>query len=272
MQHQAKILSKDREIQKEQFRTDLYDHSLSVASVRPALPFMSYLLMTTPSQACFLWPAEEMSVEEAFGSQSRMEKLDPIRDKYWCHIDYDAALSIIRISPDHIRYPDLASAESAAKSALKAVRFTVNELVSQMDIASRSTTRMYLVQGSNIPLQGVKVNLENRSDLQGVITHQVPTLVGRAVQGYDLVENAGNSDIGAMNEIRVKRAIKDTLPGLKYARGYVRMRLHFGTFKLTTYPSPEDGANPTVDEFRGMLSHPDTVGELLDESVRPSPG
>jgi hypothetical protein len=69
---------------------------------------------------------------------------------------------------------------------------------------------------------------------------------------------------GMANQKFIERAIHDILQRVRFFRGHISMRVHFGFFCLGAYKKPGD-ANHTLEEYHNMLGNVQTMGELIRE-------
>jgi hypothetical protein len=191
-----------------------------------------------------------------------MEKLDLIRNRCFCFIDYDSSLSAIRVSPS----PELSCAaqDNAVVDAIKGIRHEVCKLM--LDVSSNSSTllKSFHVQIPSISIAGMKVKLEDKGTDRNKLDYQVPILVYPQDNGAGSTSKySGNTEVSFSNETPMRLAVKNALPGLQFFRGQVQMRANFGSFRLKGYRKPVDSYRSTIDEFREILRDQNTDGYLF---------
>ena len=146
------------------------------------------------------------------------------------------------------------------QEALCRIRTTLRELASR----SKRPTRLLLLQPPSLAAVRNEVGL---SESQSSISRPrvKPLLVGQAPSGEELAGWAHLSPkLSSANESCIKRAILDSLSSIRFYRGHVRMRVHFGSFVFSVYRKP-NGPTHTLEEFMQMMRSTTTTGELIKE-------
>lgn len=262
-EQETKYLMKELEMDNEAFVTSKCDHD--AAGYQVSVPVHARILQTTQLtycafKGCFVWPSDELSVEEAFGSRHRLEKLDPIRNRCHCYIDYEASMGVIRVSPDaDLLIPS--SQNKAVTDALLAIRRQVNKMILEMNAVGDTLLKSSHVQTPSIPLKGMKVVFEDRGADKTKPEYQVPVLTFQ--KDNSLSVYAGNTETGRSCETKMRVSVKNILPSLQFYRGIVGMIVTFGTFRLLGYRVPGKIHTGAVDEFRTLLADENTKGVLF---------
>lgn len=182
-----------------------------------------------------------------------LEALDPLREEFCYHIyAYGDASTHIRVDG----YDQGAMIKIAQR-----IRAKWRELVATMQIRVKS----YLVQPPLDRLMRSHISVAEVSK-PGSNTHaRIPTLSGAKLDESQLSGwNDKQRSFAVKNEIRLREAVEQSLSGLRFLRGHVRMRVNFGTFVLDDYRLPK-GPNSlyTFDEFRSMLFHTRTMCHIV---------
>lgn len=104
-----------------------------------------------------------------------------------------------------------------------------------------------------------------RLQAEKALASVVPVMTGMPPSS----EERGNwsilqSNVGYSNEVCFKRVVGARLASARYYRGHVRMRVHLGIMRLSTYKRP--GAwNHSLEDFFAMLRNPQAEAEVVCE-------
>jgi len=195
------------------------------------------------------WPPNHIHPTELFGQS--VEAFDPVRMAYHCHITFDTERSMFRV---------LSNNPKAVQEALRRIRTTVSELVSR----SKKPIRLYLLLPPSLGAIRSEIGLKNSRPTISKIRVK-PLLVGQPLSGEGLQEWAQlRPKFSAANESCIQRAVIECLSRVRFYRGLVRMRVHFGSFVFSVYKKPK-GPNHTFEEFMQMMRSSATTGELIKE-------
>lgn len=170
---------------------------------------------------------------------------------YRCHITFDTERSLFRL---------LSNNQKAVQEALGRIRTTVSELTSR----SKQPIRLYLLLPPSLGAIRSEVGLKNSRPAISK-TRVKPLLVGQPLTGEEVQEWAQlRPKLSAANESCIQRAIIECLSRVRFYRGLVRMRVHFGSFVFSVYKKPK-GPTHTFEEFMQMMRSSTTAGELIKE-------
>lgn len=170
---------------------------------------------------------------------------------YHCHVTFDSERSLFRV---------LSNNPKAVQEALRRIRTTVSELVSR----GKKPTRLYLLLP---PSSGaIRSEISLKKSCSSVSKTRVkPLLVGQPLKREKLEEWAQlRPKLSAANESCIQRGIVESLSRVRFYRGLVRMRVHFGSFVFSVYKKPQ-GQTHTFEEFMQMMRSSTTAGELIKE-------
>ncbi len=172
---------------------------------------------------------------------------------YQCHIIFDTESSMFKV---------LSNNPKAVQEALRRIRTTVFELGSR----SNRPTRLYLLVPPTLATVKKQVDLiDSQSSVAGKPVK--PLLVGQCLSQEELGQWAQlRPKLLSANESCIQRAVIDSLSSVRYYRGHVRMRVHFGSFVLSVYKKPSDSRH-SLEEFMQMLRSSTTAGHLIKEYV-----
>lgn len=94
----------------------------------------------------------------------------------------------------------------------------------------------------------------------------VPTLIGTPWPQRELTQWADmKPTLVLANEKRIRSATLDCISSMRFYRGHVCMRVHFGTFALTQYRQPGKDSLTPYEQFSKDMGWPETKGKLLEE-------
>ncbi|EEP81097.1 predicted protein [Uncinocarpus reesii 1704] len=201
-----------------------------------------------PETLIFLWPSDELPMESALGPQ--LEALDPLRIEFGCPIYVDEEL------PSYIRV-DAYDHDTVLK-VVSRLRAEWAELLATMHVK----VKLYLIQPPE-KLMNCEVQIRMPRLANGVILC-TPVLYGMLVGPNHPRSQKDKRELVCMkNEKRLRDAVEQSLQGLRFLKGHVRMRLNFGVFVLDEYRTPQGKPRHSYEEFRTMLFNSKTKGRLI---------
>ena len=203
---------------------------------------------------CYLWPTEDVAPRLLFGEN--LEALDELRSKYEAHIILDSRQDVIRIFSDE---------EGSVPSILKRLEGTLCQFHAINGHGGRAHT-INLVEVP--PVQKLKTNVQlHQWDKPGPrYQSYYPILCGdRLAKDESVASVAAAQDRFATNAASIEDALEAVLPSLLYYHGFVKMRLHFGTFHLTDFRKPDKSLLLPVNGFVDMICESGTKGRLMKE-------
>ncbi|THC96352.1 hypothetical protein EYZ11_004167 [Aspergillus tanneri] len=198
-----------------------------------------------PEQLLFLWPKEGPSLTEALGPQ--LEALDLIRSNFLCHVFVLKELGnyICVVSQDH----------DTIKQVAHRLRTKWGEVIAKNNIRSK----VYIAEPPEACSMKGEVVVERKASC-----HKA-RLDGDLLNGAELEHwRTRVALILSKNNARLVSAVEESLRGLVFVRGHLRMRVNLGLFILENYRAPRDG-KPSYgfEEFREMLLYEQTKGRLI---------
>ncbi|CRG85054.1 Ninein-like protein [Talaromyces islandicus] len=194
-------------------------------------------------QMVFLWPDNEISIRQVLGVE--LEALDFLRLQYKCYIHLsEESEDVICVS---------GSEEETLQQAITHLETKWHELITSSTIKSK----LYLL---DLPVGDGKVR-----------TISTKTSKGFTWPCFQLNSNeAEHNDPGfwsegsrSENDSRLLSEVKRSLCCVPLIQGALAMRVSFGTFVFTQYRVPRDEKGYSVAEFREMISHEMTKGQLM---------
>jgi hypothetical protein len=204
-----------------------------------------------------LCPSKECDVQAILGQN--IEAFDQIRVDCNCYIIFEGDLSAFKVLSNDLQF---------LEEAIRRIR------VAFCEIASRNSRprRLFLVEPPAPETLRNEVKLEGQHDqtqlgqLVGKCTKLsgvVPVAAGPKPMLEDIaVWNGGRLELRSANQQSLKHAIIKTLADLRFYRGHIQMRVHFGIPVLLAYRKPT-GLRHTLEEFIAMLRMPQTRGEVV---------
>lgn len=94
----------------------------------------------------------------------------------------------------------------------------------------------------------------------------VPILIGTPLPQLELTRWAEKRPTLLFAiEKRIRSATLDCISSMRFYRGRVCMRVHFGTFALTQYRQPGKGSSVPYEQFSKDMGWPETKGKLIEE-------
>lgn len=200
----------------------------------------------------FLWPADEITPTDLLGAN--LEALDPLRIKFQCHIMFDARMSAFKI---------LTNNEDAVKKTLVRIQGIMKEYVARIN---RPIVRYYIEPPNQSAFRGEIKTIPRKSILPKSGSAFVPLLTGEPLElearGKWLRQSAS---LKSQSNRGIEDALRKTIPNLRFYRGQVRMRVHFGTFALTDFRWASTASSIPFEDFMGNMAMPGTKGTMIRE-------
>ncbi|OJD18295.1 hypothetical protein AJ78_01671 [Emergomyces pasteurianus Ep9510] len=203
-----------------------------------------------PETMLFLWPDDELPLQTTLGKD--LEALDPIRAEFDCHIYmYDE-------SPDPQKYIRVDGDDHGKIiEIVKRLRAKWANLLAETSVK----TRLYLVQAPAVDILKAEVGLMKCRLPGSQNVHAAPFICGAEVDGIGLEKR---KVLREKNETRIHNAVDQSLHGVRFVAGHVRMRVNFGKFVLENYRVPPNSKKRySFEEFRNMLLYSGTKGRLI---------
>ena len=196
----------------------------------------------------FLWPVNEIQPTVLLGAG--LEALDPLRLKFKCHIIFDTKQSVFKV---------LTNKEESVEKTLVRFEGIMKEYVARFN---RPIVKFYIDPPSPV---------DYRKEI-----HYVPTsasLVIPLMTGEHLEFEAHDkwrrqtANLLDQSDRGIEDAMRKTIPNLRFYRGNIRMRVHYGTFALTRYRRPDNAETIVFEEFMRNMATQGTKGTMLREQV-----
>ncbi|KAI9840141.1 MAG: hypothetical protein M1837_001902, partial [Sclerophora amabilis] len=207
----------------------------------------------------FLWPIAEFTPDAVLGSNS--EALDPIRTENECYIKFDRGRSLFKI---------LSHSQTHIEGALAQIRVTISEIVTRHLVP----TKLYLLEPPRLPdLVKMEVAFSHsntlsfrETEIHGKDVARVIPLLEGAVVGQTERNHweIFQPSLDASNEHCIRRALIEVLTNMRFYRGLIKIRAHFGIMSFETYKRPTE-KNHSLQDFTSMIKNSQTVGELLKD-------
>ena len=94
----------------------------------------------------------------------------------------------------------------------------------------------------------------------------VPILIGSPLPQLELTRwTEKRQALLLANEKRIRSATLDCISSMRFYRGRVCMRVHFGIFALTQYRQPGKESSIPYEQFSKDMGWPETKGRLIEE-------
>lgn len=199
------------------------------------------------SNGYYLWPNTEIRVTDLFGPHC--EALDSLRIEHKVYIQFDEARSMFKVHSN--------SGVERVNEVMQRIENTIKEYVARdhrpvmlllIEPPSPADYRPN-VQTVAGPLLGVK---QARS--------KIPILYGEKLP---LDEEHEVERAISRNKSRTYAATQAVLKRMPYYRGYLRMRINFGTFTLVKFQWPPGVPSVTFEKFATDIQLPGTKGTLV---------
>ncbi|KAH0545003.1 hypothetical protein FGG08_000929 [Glutinoglossum americanum] len=204
----------------------------------------------------FMCPSKEYDVRVILGQN--LEALDQIRVDCKCYIVFEEELSVFKV---------LTNNAQSLGEALRRIRVVFCEIVAR----NTKPRRLYLIEPPTLGGLRTEVVLEDQNNLPqseqpagksmnapGV----VPVAAGpKPTPEHISTWNGNRLELSSANQQSLKHAILKTLADLRFCRGHIQMRVHFGVPVLQVYKKPI-GPRHTFEEFMAVLGMPQTRVEV----------
>lgn len=193
----------------------------------------------------FVWPSDGPEVEDVLGVN--LGKLDNLRERFGVNVYQHTEIRVAGTD------------EAAQLEVIDEIRKRHDDAVSN-DIRIRA----YLVEPPPGLLKTYKIALANpdpfsrayiRSEVSGLSQGRVASLSQLAFE---------NENIEQRNYDRLIDAMKKCLSQMKFSSGFLRMRVHFGTFILSRFPKfSDDDPGFDFEDFCKKLEHERVEGRVV---------
>ena len=202
----------------------------------------------------FLWPTDENEIAPTDLLGAGLEALDPLRLKYRCHVTFDARLSAFKIHANKME---------SITSTLPRLQCIMKEYIARIN---RPTVRYYI----DVPepsdwrkeLKKVPYKTENSAAASPIM----PLMTGKGLNPEQKSKwLAQSEDLRAQSDRGIEDALRMTIPNLRFYRGHLRMRVHFGTFALTSFRWPGVAPSIPFEDFMENLAIAGTKGTMIRE-------
>ena len=188
-----------------------------------------------------------------------LEAFDQIKVDCSCHIVFEKEMSAFKVLSNNI---------SGLEEAMRRIRVAFCEMASR----NSKPRRLHLVEPPTPEALRKEVKLEgqhdsphwaqlvgNRLKIPGV----VPIAAGPKPAPEDMVVWEGDrQELSFANQQSLKHSILKVLADLRFYRGHIQMRVHFGTPVLLAYKKPV-GVRHTLEELIAVLKMSQTRGEVV---------
>ena len=200
----------------------------------------------------FLWPADEIAPTDLLGAS--LEAMDPLRINFKCHITFDARLSVIKI---------LTNNAESVKQAFARIQGIMKEYVARVN---RPIVRYYIEPPGPSAYREDIQKMSSQKLIPNSGSAFIPSMTGTALeasaQGTWLRQMR---NLKAQSDRGIHDALSKAIPSLRFYRGQVRIRVHFGTFALTLFRWPGAKESIRFEDFMKNLAMPNTKGTMLRE-------
>jgi hypothetical protein len=188
-----------------------------------------------------------------------LEAFDQIKVDCSCYIVFKEEMSAFEVLSDSV---------SGLEEAVCRIRVAFCEMASR----NSKPKRLYLVEPPTLEALRREVKLEGQNDspnwarlvdnglkFSGVI----PVSAGPKPAPEDIVMWEGDrQELSSANQQSLKHAILKVLADLRFYRGHIQMRVHFGIPVMLAYKRPV-GVRHTFEEFTAALKLSQTRGEVV---------
>lgn len=200
----------------------------------------------------FLWPEDELPLEMTLGKS--LEALDPIR------ADFGYYIYLYDDSPDHQKYIRVDGDDHGKIiEIVKQLRAKCANLLAETGVK----TKLYLVQAPPVDILKAEISLMKCRQPGSPNIQAAPFLCGVELLDDDAGVERKNL-LREKNEQRMHSAVDQSLHGVRFLAGHVRMRVNFGKFVLENYRIPPNSKERySFEEFRSMLLYAGTKGRLI---------
>lgn len=190
------------------------------------------------------------------------EAFDAIRTYCQCYITFESRTSLFKVMSDK---------PQAVQDAIQRIGVAVCEFTTRKG----SPIEIYLVEPPTLATARANVALlpVSRHGVAGSIDRPdqsrvrvVPILIGTPLEQLELTRWAEKRPALVLaNEKRVRSATLDCISSMRFYRGRVHMRVHFGTFALTQYRQRGINSSVPYEQFSKDMGWPETKGKLIEE-------
>ncbi|KAJ5740622.1 hypothetical protein N7493_000494 [Penicillium malachiteum] len=199
-----------------------------------------------PKEMLFIWPKSGPSPQQSLGNQ--LEKLDVIRKTFKVHIFLKGN------SEDYISVCGNETINMAQVAAQ--LREQWKAAIAKSDLRVKA----FLVEPGKKRLIENRVTLAKRNQL----VFPVPYEMQEPLIDLDAQDVKAPHVIQKENDQIILETFQKALSQAHFFAGYLRMRLHFGSFVLDRYRTPTNPANGySPQEFREMMLHERFQGRLV---------
>ena len=197
-----------------------------------------------------MWPHDEFQPEQILGPN--YEALDPIRMFNGCYIVYSQEASIFKV---------LSNSLFQVQNAINGIGNVVCEFATRSCALERYFVDLPVI--SKIQ-EAVKVIDAPWNDPRCGIVERQPLFTGQQPTRETLVKwEKDLSGLGRDNKTDMRLMSLHCLARMRYYRGRISMRTHFGCFTLNKYLwLPERASSIPVETFVENMRLSDTIGTL----------
>ncbi|KAJ5713965.1 uncharacterized protein N7483_011146 [Penicillium malachiteum] len=199
-----------------------------------------------PKEMLFIWPRSGPSPRQSLGNQ--LEKLDVIRKTFKVHIF---------LKSNHEDYISVCGNETLNMEQVAAqLREQWKAAIAKSDVRVKA----FLVEPGRKRLIENKVTLVKKNRL----AFPLPPETQEPLIDLDTQDVKAPHVVRKRNDQIILQSFHKALSQAHFFAGYLRMRLHFGSFVLDRYRKPTnhtDGYTP--QEFREMMCHERVLGRLV---------
>ena len=200
----------------------------------------------------FLWPVDEVTPTDLLGAS--LEALDPLRTQFQCHIIFDARLSVFRI---------LTNDEQSVRNTLIRIQGVMKEYAARVH---RPLIRYYIEPPDVAAYREEIKTVPSDSLLPNSGSALIPLMTGKTLE-----PKARNkwmrqkTSLKTQSDRGVEEGLRRIIPNLRFYRGQIRLRVHFGTFALSVFRWPETAKSITFEDFMKNMALPGTKGTMIRE-------
>ncbi len=200
----------------------------------------------------FLWPVDEIAPTDLLGAG--LEALDPLRIKFQCHIVFDARLTVFKI---------LTNDMESVKRTLARIQGIMKEYVARI---SRPIVRYYIEPPDPSSYRHDIKNVPSDSLVPKSGSAILPLMTGKPLEpgAYEQWRRQSGS-LRAQSDRGIEEALHKTIPHLRFYRGQVRIRVHFGTFALAVFRWPGTAESIAFEDFMKNIAMAGTKGNMIRE-------
>ncbi|KAL6718034.1 hypothetical protein ACLMJK_004119 [Lecanora helva] len=208
-----------------------------------------------PYIGSFLWPTDEIVPTDLLGPS--LEALDPLRIQRRCYITFDARLSAFKIMTKKLE---------SVKEVLARLQGIMKEYVVRIN---RPIVRYYIDPPSAMDCREQMRKMAVRSVVANNTSPVIPLMTGKGLEPK--AQNRWvlqKRVLRAQSDRGTEDALRKTIPNLRFYRGRVRLRVHFGTFALTSFRWPTATSAVSFEDFMKNLAIPGTKGVMVRDFLQ----